>query len=107
MAAQPGDCCRGASGQDLRKREPLLAELPGAFYLPQDHQIDNRLLMRAIVESCRRRGVEFVLGKTVLEVQRNGGRATGVRLEDGQLAAANVINAAGAWASSIEIEGMS
>ena len=95
------------SGQDLRKREPLSAELPGAFYLPEDHQIDNRLLMRALVESCRRRGVEFILGKTVCAVERNGSRASGVRLEDGSLAARKVINAAGAWAGSIEIAGMS
>ncbi|MBI4463186.1 MAG: glycine oxidase ThiO [Acidobacteria bacterium] len=94
------------SGQALREQEPSLADLAAAFYLPEDHQIDNRLLMRALVESCRRRDVELVLGRTVCEVERNGNRASGVRLEDGQLAAAHVINSAGAWAASIQVEGL-
>ena len=94
------------SAQALREREPLLADLPGAFYLPEDHQIDNRLLMQALVQSCRQRGVEFVLGKTAEEVERNGSHATGVRLDQGRIAAGKVVNTAGAWAGSIRVPGL-
>jgi len=88
------------SAAELRAREPQLGAFPGAFYLPQDQQVDNRLLMQALVESCRRRGVEFILGKAVVEVERNGQRASGVRTESDPVAAGQVVNAAGAWAGA-------
>lgn len=94
------------SGAELREREPQLAAFPGAFYLPQDQQVNNRLLMRALVESCRRRGVEFMLGKPVVEVERNGHRASGVLLENDQIRAGQVVNAAGAWAGGIGVPGL-
>jgi len=94
------------SAAELREREPQLAAFPGAFYLPQDQQVDNRLLMRALVESCRRRGVEFILGKAVVEVERNGQRASGVRTESDQVTAGQVVNAAGAWAGAIRVPGL-
>lgn len=94
------------SSSELRTREPQLAALPGAFYLPEDHQIDNRLLMQALVQSCRRRGVQFVLGRTVHEVQRNGHRATGVLLEDDRIGAGRVVNTAGSWAGSVHVAGL-
>jgi len=95
------------SSTELRQREPQLAELPGAFALPEDHQIDNRLLMHALIQSCRRRGVEFLLGKAVHEVAGNGRRVSGVVLDDGTpVAASRVVNTAGAWAAAIAVAGL-
>ncbi len=94
------------SAQETREREPHLADGLGAFYLPEDHQIDNRMLMQALVASCRRRGVEFVLGKTVTEVERNGQGVTGVVLEKEKVAAGRVVNTAGAWAGAIRAKGL-
>ncbi|MBI4458824.1 MAG: glycine oxidase ThiO [Acidobacteria bacterium] len=92
--------------QELREREPRLADPAGGFYLPEDHQIDNRLLLQALVQSCRQRGVEFILGKSVLEVECNGHGVTGVIVEDGRLAARRVVNTAGAWAGMIRVPGL-
>ena len=94
------------SGQQLREQEPVLAPYPGAFYLAEDHQIDNRLVMRALVESCRQRGVEFILGKTVLAVERHGYSATGVQLETERISGGRIVNTAGAWAGSITVPGL-
>jgi len=94
------------SASELRDREPQLAPFAGAFFLPGDHQIDNRLLMRALVESCRIRGVEFILGKAALEVERNGKRTLGLRLENDRVPAGQVVNAAGSWAGSIRVPGL-
>ena len=91
---------------ELRACEPQLADLPGAFYLPDDHQVDNRLLVQALVHSCRRRKVEFILGKTVQEVRRNGHRATGVLLENDCLGAGRVVNTAGSWAGAVHVAGI-
>jgi glycine oxidase len=95
------------STSGLREREPELSPAaPGGFYLAEDHQIDNRLLMRALVESCRRRGVEFLLGKTVRQVERNGHGASGVLMENEKIAAGRVVNTAGAWAGLVSIPGL-
>lgn len=92
--------------QELRECEPRLADPVGGFYLPEDHQIDNRLLVQSLVQSCRQQGVEFVLGKNVLEVECNGHGVTGVILEDDRLAATRVVNTAGAWAGLIRVPGL-
>ncbi|MBI3894644.1 MAG: glycine oxidase ThiO [Acidobacteria bacterium] len=94
------------SQQELRECEPRLADPVGGFYLPEDHQIDNRRLMQALVQSCRQRGVEFVLGRNVLEVECNSHSVTGVILENDRLAAARVVNTAGAWAARIRVPGL-
>jgi glycine oxidase len=94
------------SAEDLQHQEPNLAPGPGAFYLAEDHQIDNRLLMGALVKSCERRGVQFILGKSVRSVEHNGRGATGVSLEDRSIAAGRVVNTAGAWAGMIGVAGL-
>jgi glycine oxidase len=94
------------SSSELREREPQLAPFAGAFFLPGDHQIDNRLLMKALVQSCRIRRVEFILGKAAVEVERNGARANGVRLENDRIQAGQVVNAAGSWAGAIRVPGL-
>ena len=95
---------------ELRKLEPNLGSFPGALFLPQDHQIDNRLLMEALVQSCRQRGVEFLLGSAVREVAQTGNRASGVVLARNSgstsIEAAKIINTAGAWAGGITIAGL-
>jgi glycine oxidase len=94
----------------LREREPHLAPAASAFYLPGDHQIDNRLLMHALVQSCRRRGVELILGHPVLSVERKGNFVTGVVLGESspeRIDAPRVINTAGAWAGQISADGLS
>ena len=94
------------SGQALREKEPALAALPGAFYLPDDRQIDNRLLMQALVKSCQQRGVTFLTGKSVQGIERNGQGVTGVVLANEKMAAEKVVNAAGAWAGAIQAPGL-
>ena len=97
------------SAPELHSLEPSLAEFPGAFFLPDDHQIDNRLLMHALVQSCRQRGVEFLLGKPVREIARNGHKVVGAILEDAagtKVSAGRVVNTAGAWAGSIPAAGI-
>ena len=94
------------SSGELHKREAGLSEQTGALYFPEDHQIDNRLLMHALVQSCRLRGVSFILGKAALEVERNGHRITGVALPDRRIVAGCVVNAAGAWAGGLRVPGV-
>ena len=52
------------SGYECRQLEPSLApSIPGGIFSPRDHQVDNRRLLRALVDSCtKRHGVEIVAG---------------------------------------------
>lgn len=93
------------SAEDVRQAEPELRPCAGGFLLAEDHQIDNRLLMRALIESCERRNVHFMPGTSVREVRHDGKKASGVSTENGDIAAGAVVNTAGAWAASVAVPG--
>jgi glycine oxidase len=88
------------SGDELHRREPALsARLVSGVYLPHDHQVDNRVLLAALLQAARAAGVEFRTGTEARELLIESGRAVGVRLADGsRLDAGAVVNAAGCWA---------
>src|ERR1700689_4834282 len=49
------------SASECRRLVPALSPaLRGGIEVPGDHQVDNRALLRALVEECRRTGVAFV-----------------------------------------------
>ena len=49
------------SASECRRLVPALSPtLRGGIEVPGDHQVDNRALLRALVEACRRAGVTFV-----------------------------------------------
>ena len=88
--------------RDARALEPALTPgLRAAWFVEGDHHIDNRALVEAVGEACKRSGVELV-ADTVSEVVVSGGRATGVRLASGAtLDAGAVVIAAGCWSAAI------
>ena len=107
------------SSNQLASREAALSptfpqgpsrEFGGALYLPDDHQVDNRLLMQALVSSCRLRGVDFVLGQSVSSIVVRKGGAIGVAIgpenSSQTLTAGAIINASGAWAAQITGDGI-
>ena len=86
---------------EARSMEPALApSIRGAFFIEGDHHVDNRLLVGALEEACRRSGVELISGR-VEEVITTGDRVTGVRLDDREVEAATVVLAAGSWSGRI------
>lgn len=89
------------SGRELRALEPNLAPgLPGALHAPGDHQADPRLLHAALLDAAERAGVRLLTAHP--RVHADGGRVTGVTLDDGsRVACATVVVAAGAWSSAI------
>lgn len=96
---------RRLAPEALRQAEPQLVDCAGAWFLPEDHQIDNRLLMQALVRSCRMRGVSLQLGQPVLRLLVHAGRTVGVEIGPAAsprtITATNVINASGAWAGQL------
>jgi glycine oxidase len=85
-----------------REREPHLKPgIAAAVWSPRDHQVENRLLGRALALAARRAGVELIEHCPVREIVLAGGRATGVVSERGRDLADIVVLAAGAWSREI------
>ena len=89
---------------ELRRREPHLGStLAGAVYSPQDHQVDNRKLVRALRAAAEAAGVAIREQQSVRGIVIAGERARGVALADKtEVAADAVVLAAGAWSRTIE-----
>jgi len=71
--------------------------LSGLFF-PEDAVVDSRLLVRALKRSLLERGVGVGEGGAVTRFRVEGGACRGVETTTGPVAAARVVDAAGAWA---------
>ena len=79
------------SGRECRRLEPLLApDVSGGLLVEQDHSVDNRRLVAALLEACRRSGVRTV-GERADAVETTAGRVCGVRLGTGEVLPADVV----------------
>lgn len=80
-----------------RELEPVLSERAlGAAHFPDDHQVDNRLLVRALSMAAARVGAQFRTGY-VRGLEVVDGRVVGVDLDGQKLHADAVVVAAGSW----------
>jgi glycine oxidase len=91
------------SGADCRATEPLLAPgIRSGADLPDDHQVDNRRLVAALIGAADRAGVARVNARAAALIRR-GTRIGGVTLDDGrELAADAVVVAAGCWSGQLD-----
>jgi glycine oxidase len=91
------------SGAQLRAAEPSLsAKLAGGVLLGSDGRVTPPLLYRATHIAAARAGVTFKTGAHVRQVVVDGGRVTGVALDDGSLLEADaVVIAAGSWTNLV------
>jgi glycine oxidase len=87
---------------EARAREPHLKPgLAAAVWSPNDHQVENRCLGRALAAAARRAGVAIIEHCPVHEITLAGLRATGIVSERGKDTADIVVLAAGAWSREI------
>jgi glycine oxidase len=71
------------TGSECRRLEPLLVPgIRGGADLADDHQVDNRALVDALIVACRATGVN-VLEDEVVALDINGGSVSGVALRLG------------------------
>jgi glycine oxidase len=99
------------SGGQARRLEPCLSEqVRCALRFPNDLQVENRRLVRALLISNKKFGVQLIDHCAVLDVQVIDGRVRGVNTSQGLIGASSIIIAAGAWslmidpANSIQVE---
>jgi glycine oxidase len=90
------------NGRECRGLEPMLApSVRGGLLVTGDHQVDGRRLGTALVAACTRAGVRLHPSRAA-ELTVDGGRATGVRAEDGTLlTAGQTVLAAGSWSAEL------
>jgi glycine oxidase len=82
---------RRLSARECRAMEPMLAPaVSGGVELADDHQVDNRLVIGALLAACRAHGVTFV-NEEVAAVETAAGRVTGVRLRGGDARPAGAV----------------
>jgi glycine oxidase len=88
--------------KECREAEPALAsDIRGGILVAGDHQVDNRAMVRALIEACKRSGVEFDSANVKAII--GGGAAEGVILENGRrIHSGSVVIAAGPWSNKIE-----
>jgi len=80
------------SGDELRSVEPALTdEVVGGVYLPEARTLDPNAFLQSLASRAVDRGVEVRTGVGVDDVVMSGGRATGVRLADGELLEADAV----------------
>jgi glycine oxidase len=98
-----GLSARRLSSAQCRAAEPLLAPgISGGIELTEDHQVDNRRVVEALLEACRARRISFV-DDEVAEIASDATGVTGVALRHGgRLGAASVVLAAGCWSGQVE-----
>jgi glycine oxidase ThiO len=88
---------RSLSRADARAEAPLLGLDTGeAVLLPEESYADPPTIMRALKEACHRRGV-YMREEPVLRILVEHDRTIGVSASSGDLHAARVLDAAGAW----------
>lgn len=89
------------TGREARALEPMLAPgVQAGLLVERDHQVDNRLLHKALLEAATRAGVRIHRSRAELVVERD--RARGLRLESGEtLEADQIVLAAGCWSSEV------
>lgn len=90
---------RFVSPTEIRDIEPLLAlgGVAGGAFEPDGGVVDVPLMVLSWIAAGIARGLEVRFGSPVLEIETSNGRVSGVRLPDGSISTAVVVNAAGGW----------
>lgn len=91
------------SGAEALEVEPMLSpRIVAAVSVPEDHALDNRVLLTALVEAIRRQGGQ-VREEARVERLDLTGKAVQVVLDGGErLEGSRIVMAAGAWTSDIQ-----
>jgi glycine oxidase len=90
-------------GDEARDAEPALSpRVVSAMHIPDDHQVDSRELIGALLAACQTRGVTLREETAVSRVLVENGRVIGVTTGDKTMRADAVVIAAGAWSGSID-----
>ncbi len=87
------------TGPALHEWEPLLShEMKAAIFSPNEGDVNNQLLLKALLAACQRRGVKLLQGTIMTGLLTKGDRVIGVSTTAGDVHASHTVLASGAWA---------
>ena len=93
---------RTVSVDELRRLEPQISPFAArAVFIPGEHQVENRLVMKALAKAIHSCGVHAIEGREVGGLVLEGGRVKGVLAGGDRIEAEHVVVAAGCWSSSL------
>lgn len=96
--AEPTKPIHWLSAQTLHQYQPGLSEtLQGAWWLPEDAQVDSRSLMQALRGAVQDQGINILEGVEVEGIVRHQGRVQSIRTRGGDFQADHYVLATGAW----------
>ena len=89
--------------EETLRRIPILnpERISDGAWCPEDGVVEIYGLLQSLLRSAEDRGVQVLRATSVLAIESDGRRATGVTTTVGRVAARIVINAAGAWAGPL------
>ena len=91
------------TGREAREIEPVLSpRITAAIRCATDHQVDNRLMVKALQRAYQACGGVLHENSTVERIVIENGTATGIQTQDGFQASDILILAAGCWSAQIE-----
>ncbi len=93
------------SARETHKLEPFVSpDSIGSLYFPNDWQVENRKLLRALIAATIKNEIEVHEDTEILTLAAKGGKVCGVVTECGKTVEGDVvILATGAWTSLIEV----
>lgn len=87
---------------ECRRLEPALSpQVAGAILAPQDHHVDPRAVVAALVTALERERAEIRIGAAVRSIDSDGGRVRGVSTDAGRVASEQVVVAAGCLSAEL------
>lgn len=88
--------------EEVAKLEPSLKkDIAGALFFPDDHHVNNRELIQALVQASRSRGVEFLEESPVQGFVFDLDRVRGVKTPQGVFVGEKMVIAAGCWSGEL------
>ena len=87
---------------EVRALEPNVgAEVRGATLSPEERHLEPRVLLQALLEACRRRGVIVRTSTTVTGFATQRSQVTAVRTGEQEVSGGQVVIAGGAWSGAL------
>ena len=91
------------TGTEAREMEPLLSpKITAAIWSRDDHQVDNRAMVEALIEAYRRAGGILHENTPVDKIEIFNGKAEGIWVKGNLESADVIVLAAGCWSSDID-----
>jgi glycine oxidase len=102
LRREQGLAAEWLSAEDVWKLEPeLTRELRGAVFFPDDPHLNNPRLTQALAVGAQKLGVEFITGRAVTGVKKEGSRVVSVSAEGEEIKGEKVVIAAGGWSGKV------